>query len=275
MCIRDRSTTRASDTLDFRPRVVEFTPNSAAVSPFYPSNRNDIQTGNRIVTPNESSRFDYKHYFGRMDKVLLKSSGNIVVQKGEPSSNPKPPADDPSAMTLATIVWPPYLYNTTSAQVFLIDNRRYTMRDIGAIEDRVQNLEKVTSLSLLEQKVATLQVKDADGLDRFKSGFFADSLKSRDFVDVSSPIDIDEQRGHMRPLTDLSSIDMQVLPQTQVTPESLDFSQNFALLDEKAQKTGRMITLKYKETEFVSQNFATRVENLNPFLVYSLSLIHI
>ena len=264
-----KSTTRASDTLDFRPRVVEFTPASAAVSPFYPSNRNTIQTGNRIVTPNESSRFDYKHYFGRMDKVLLKSSGNIVVQKGEPSSNPKPPADDPSAMTLATIVWPPYLYATTSAQVFLIDNRRYTMRDIGAIEDRVQNLEKVTSLSLLEQKVATLQVKDADGLDRFKSGFFADSLKSRDFVDVSSPIDIDEQRGHMRPLTDLSSIDMQVLPQTQVTPESLDYSQDFALLDEKAKKTGRMITLQYKETEFVSQNFATRVENLNPFLVYS------
>ena len=30
-----------------------------------------------------------------------------------------------------------------------------------------------------------------------------------------------------------------------------------------------MITLDYKETAFVEQNFATRVENLNPFLVYS------
>ena len=264
-----KSGVRATDTLDFRPRVVEFTPNSAAVSPFFPSNRNTIQSGNRIVTPNENSRFKYKHYFGRMDKVLLKSTGNIIVQKGEPSSNPKPPADDPSAMTLATIVWPPYLYKTSNARVFLIDNRRYTMRDIGAIEDRVENLEKVTSLSLLEQKVATLQVRDADGLDRFKSGFFADSLKSRDFVDVASPIDIDLQRGYMRPLTDINSIDMQVLPATQQSPETLDYNENFTLLDDKAQKTGRMITLKYKDTEFVSQNFATRVENLNPFLVYS------
>ena len=264
-----KSNIRASDTLDFRPRVAIFDPSSAAVSPFFPSNRDGIQSGNRIVTPNENSRFKYKHYYGRMDKVLLKSVGKIVVQKGEPSSNPKAPADDPSAMTLATIVWPPYLYATTSAKVFLIDNRRYTMRDIGAIEDRVENLEKVTSLSLLEQKVQTLQVKDADGLDRFKSGFFADSLKSKDFVDVSSPIDIDLQRGHMRPLTDLNSIDMQVLPETQQSPETLDFSQNFGLLDSKARKTGRMITLNYEEKEFVAQNFATRVENLNPFLVYS------
>ncbi len=259
---------RASDTLDFRPRVPEFTPASASVSPFYPSNRNNF-TLDRIVTPNESSRFSYKHYFGRIDKVLLKTTGNMIVQKGTPSSNPKPPADDPNAMSLATIVWPPYLYETTSAKVFLNDNRRYTMRDIGRIEDRVDHLESITTLSLLEQKAATLQVKDADGLDRFKSGFFADSFKTKDFIDIASPIDVDVDRGHMKPLTDLNSLDLQLLPSTDQTPETLDFTQDFDLLDDNAQKTGRMITLKYKETEFVAQNFATRVENLNPYLVYS------
>mgnify|MGYP001156845344 FL=1 len=264
-----KSSIRASDTLDFRPRVATFVPGSASVSPFYPSNRDTIAANSRIVTPNESSRFKYKHYFGRMDKVILKTSGNIIVDKGIPSNNPKPPADDPSAMTLATIVWPPYLYATTSARVFLIDNRRYTMRDIGRIEDRLEHIENVTTLSLLEQKVETLQVKDADGLDRFKSGFFADGLKSKAFIDIASPVDVDFDRGHMKPLTDLSSIDMSVLPSTQQPPESLDFSQDFALLDENAQKTGRMVTLKYDERVFVEQNFATRVENLNPFLVYS------
>ena len=258
---------RASDTLDFRPRVVEFTPASASVSPFYSDNRNNF-TLDRIVTPNESSRFAYKYYFGRIDKVLLKTAGNMIVQKGTPSSNPKPPADDPNAMSLATIVWPPYLYETTSAKVFLNDNRRYTMRDIGRIEDRVDHLESITTLSLLEQKAATLQVKDADGLDRFKSGFFADSFKTKDFIDIASPVDVDTDRGHIQPLTDLNSLDLQLLPSTDQTPETLDFTQNFGLLDDNAQKTGRMITLKYKETEFVSQNFATRVENLNPYLVY-------
>ena len=33
------------------------------------------------------------------------------------------------------------------------------MRDIGYIEDRVENLEKVTSLSLLELNTQTLQIK--------------------------------------------------------------------------------------------------------------------
>jgi len=260
---------RASDTLDFRSRVVEFTPGSATVSPFFYSNRDNISVGSRIVTPNESSRFGYKHYFGRMDKLILKTSGNMFVLKGTPSSNPKPPADDGDSMTLATIVWPPYLYETSSAQVFLIDNRRYTMRDIGNLEDRVENLEKVTTLSLLEQKVQTLQVRDADGLDRFKSGYFADGLRTKDFIDISSPVDVDTVRGELRPLTDITSLDMQLLPETQQSPETLDFTEDFPLLDDKSQKTGRMITLKYKETEFVNQNFATRVENLNPFLVYN------
>ncbi len=259
---------RATDTLDFRPRVSEFTPASASISPFFPENRNNF-TLDRIVTPNETSRFKYQHYFGRIDKVILKTTGIITVKKGEPSSNPKPPVDEELGMTLATIVWPPYLYDTTSARVFLIDNRRYTMRDIGNIEDRLNNLEKVTSLSLLEQKASTLQVKDADGLDRFKSGFFADSFKTKDFVDIASPVDIDTDRGHVQPLTDIDTIDMQVLPSIQQSPETYDLGTDFALLDENAQKTGRMITLKYKETEFIQQDMATRVENLNPYLVYS------
>ena len=52
------------------------------------------------------------------------------------------------------------------------------MRDIGNIEDRVENLERITSLSLLELNTQTLQIRDADGKNRFKSGFFVDDFKS-------------------------------------------------------------------------------------------------
>ncbi|BCV08395.1 MAG: hypothetical protein CM15mL5_1670 [uncultured marine virus] len=61
------------------------------------------------------------------------------------------------------------------------------MRDIGKLEDRIENLEIVTSLSLLELDTKTLQIKDTTG-DRFKSGFFVD-----DFKDVSR-IDLDKSR---------------------------------------------------------------------------------
>ena len=121
---------RATDTLDFRPRVSTYDPSTATVSPFYPSNRL-IDSGSRIVTPNETSKFSYQVYLGRIDKVILKNVGDAVIDKGIPSANPKPPADQPDAMTLATIVWPPFLYDTSNAQVYLVDNRRYTMRDIG------------------------------------------------------------------------------------------------------------------------------------------------
>ena len=48
-------------------------------------------------------------------------------------------------MQVATINLPPYLYNPQDASLTLIDNRRFTMRDIGFIEDRVKNLEQVTT----------------------------------------------------------------------------------------------------------------------------------
>ena len=260
--------TRSSDTLDFRPRVPVFTPASASFSPYYQGSRVFADAPRRIATPNESSEFGFKHYLGRIDKLILKTSGALIVEKGTPAANPKPPVDCPTGMTLATIVMPAYLYDIENVRVYLIDNRRYTMRDIGKIEDRIENLEKVTSLSLLEQKVATLQVKDADGLDRFKSGFFADSFKSTMFVDESSPIDVDKERGELKPLRDLQSIDMQLLPATNLPPEQLDLSQNFDLLDSNTRKTGRMITLNYEDDIFVQQTFATRVENLNPFFVH-------
>ena len=41
-------------------------------------------------------------------------------------------------------------YNPRGASISLVDNRRFTMRDIGDIESRVSNLEETTTLSLLE-----------------------------------------------------------------------------------------------------------------------------
>ena len=42
------------------------------------------------------------------------------------------------------------------------------MRDIGLIEDRIENLERVTTLSLLEVNTE-LHIRDTEGIDRFKS----------------------------------------------------------------------------------------------------------
>ena len=85
-------------------------------------------------------------------------------------------------MDLATIELPAYLYNPQNARITLVDNRRYTMRDIGDIDQRVANLEETTTLSLLEVNAETLQIQDEEGRNRFKTGFFVDPFNNYDLL---------------------------------------------------------------------------------------------
>ena len=63
---------------------------------------------------------------------------------------------------------PPYTNKLSDVQIRSFDHRRYTMKDIGKIQNRVTNLERITSLSLLEKDTQTKQILDADGFDRYK-----------------------------------------------------------------------------------------------------------
>ena len=113
------------------------------------------------------------------------TQGYFQVIKGVSSQNPVIPTDIETAMTIATIELPPYLYDTKDAVITTVDNRRYTMRDIGGLETRIENLEELTSLSLLELDTKSLQIQDADGLSRFKTGFFVDDFKNTNLLAVS------------------------------------------------------------------------------------------
>jgi hypothetical protein len=259
---------RSSDTLDFRPRVPIFTSNSS--SPFDFASRS--LTSTRILSPNESSLLGYDYYLARIDKLYLDTNKNFILEKGISSNTPKEPEKNDAVMEIATIKLPPYLYNPANAVVTLKDNRRYTMRDIGLIEDRVENLERVTSLSLLEVNTQTLQIQDADGNNRFKSGFFVDDFKNYSFINRGlSSIRVNTATNEITPVTSRNSLKSQIAPESAVTDENLDFSENFKLLDPNVVKTGKAVTLKYESIGWIEQAFATTVENVNPFnvIVYS------
>jgi len=260
---------RASDTLDFRPRVSVF--NSNTSSPFDFSSRSFGQDPKIIMSPNESALLGYQFYLGRIDKLYLDKNGNFIVQEGTPSLNPKQ-SDKPSdVMEIATITLPPYLYNPKDAIISLSDNRRYTMRDIGKIENRVENLERVTSLSLLELNTQTLQIQDSQGLNRFKTGFFVDDFKNSDLINSKSSIEVDTENGELRTKVARNSINLKPVPASNTPDQDLDFGTNFQLFDSNVQKTGDLITLKYESVEWIGQLFATKVENVNPFHVISYS----
>ena len=252
---------RASDTLDFRPRVAD-NPGTSA-SPFAFSSRNFSTAINYNLKAGESSLLGYDFYLPRIDRVYLDKFSGIIVTKGISSLNPNPPenaSDD--LMQIAEISLPAYLYNVDDAEITLIDNRRYTMRDIGTLEDRVENLERVTSLSLLEINTEALRIEDADGNNRFKSGFFVDDFADRTLLDGDlTSADTDSNQLTPRKLS--NSATLIPLPLT----EGVDLNTDYTLLDPNVQKTGNIITLKYNSVDWISQELATRVENVNPFHV--------
>ena len=262
-------TIRSSDTLDFRPRVAEFT--STTSSPFSFTSRNFAAAGvnpTLVVSPGESSLVGYDFYLPRIDKVVLNKEGFFSIIKGTSAINPKEPANVDDAMEIGSIYLPAYLYDPRDAKVVMVDNRRYTMRDIGEIEDRVENLESTTSLSLLELDTKTLQVRDADGLDRFKSGFFVDDFKGADRLDrAQTTADIDTSDNELVTPIDFHSLSPQLALDPSINLETANFSENLDLLDPNVQKTGDLITLKYTEKSWIEQPLATRVENVNPFNV--------
>ena len=264
-----KNNVRASDTIDFRPRV---TPYTGTESPFAFQHRVFGASGNVnpsfIVTPNESSIIGYNYYLPRIDKVVLDDDGELTVLKGVSNVNPIEPIHDKNHMDIATITLPAYLYDPDDATIKMVDNQRYTMRDIGGLEDRIENLEITTSLSLLELDTKTLQVQDADGLSRFKSGFFVDDFKNADLLDnnnLDCKVTVDSGRKELNVPIDLWSISPQVALDLSINSDTADFSENLALLDNNCRKTGEIITLNYSEVEAFNQPLASRVENVNPF----------
>ena len=266
---------RATDTLDFRPRVSPTS--STASSPFAFTSRDFSVSGSTpslVVSPEGDSRLGYSYFLPRIDKLVLSRGeeyeGDFAILKGVSSLNPKPPALIDGAMHLATIELPAYLYNSSDAKVTLIENRRYTMRDIGKLEDRIENLEIATSLSLLELDTKTLQIKDTTG-DRFKSGFFVDDFKDVSRIDLENQdtkINIDAENSELISPLDEYSIKPLLGASESIDLNTADYSQNLPLLDSNVQKTGDLITLKYSEIKAdIGNPQASRVENVNPYEV--------
>ena len=140
-----------------------------------------------------------------------------------------------------------------SASITLASYKRYQMSDINKLEKRIENLEFYTSLSLLENETLNMQITDADGLNRFKSGFFVD-----DFSDTENQLkktivknSIDYHNGELRPAPFTTELDLKI--------DNTSFN--------GIRRTGQVLTLDYTEVVHVSQLYATRVENVTPYLV--------
>lgn len=230
-------------------------------------NTGDPTSGLNIPAYGKNFEASFTRYLPRKDLVMITPDGNLKVKEGLSAQAPQTPLWPDNAMVLAVINVPPYpslssdqldqlmpinklsknLVRDTSTAISgsIVTNRRYTMRDIGTLDQRITNLEYYTQLSLLEKVAKDLTVTDSNGLDRFKNGIFVDPFSDFSLGDVSNPeysIAIDSTKGVARP---------RIIREVVSIKFNSDISNN-------VQKTGRLITIDYDEVSFLEQPYATK-----------------
>ena len=176
------------DSLDFRPRVDDAStlPGSTSGSDFERSYNGAGGSPIDIPEFNSDITTDFEFYLSRIDKIFITRNGDLKVIKGASSLNPLAPQNLEGNLHLATLEIPAYTLDTDEVIINKQDNRRFTMRDIGRLEKRIQNVEYYTQLSLLEADAQSLQIQDANGFDRFKNGFVVDNFTGHNVGDVGN-----------------------------------------------------------------------------------------
>ena len=210
-----------------------------------------LQTNEDIPDADTSITANTIFYLPRKDKLTLTKDRVYKVLNGVSAENTILPADDDDAMTLYSLDIPAYTFNSSDVDTQYVDNRRFTMRDIGKIEKRVDTLEYYTALSLLEKEASDLSVKDyATNLERFKNGILVDSFNGHNIGDVSHAdfaIAVDQELKELRP------------------PFSSDSFKFTTALGANTQKTGDLVTLRYSSSNLVVQPLCSNTETINPF----------
>ena len=131
--------------------------------------------------------------------------GTGLGPDGNPSDDPKEPQAPVDAVEIASLELPAFVRDVSEIKIHKKKHKRFTMADIGRLEQRLEQVEYYTSLSLLEQDTANLQVTDSDGLNRFKSGFFVDNFKKHDAHQIGHPdfsASIDQRDGILSEFSD-------------------------------------------------------------------------
>ena len=267
---------RNTDLIDVRPRVSNYSVSAGAASPFEFEGRtfdNGNHSSKHIISSDQNTIIKYDYYLGRADRVYLTKDGDIQVNLGAPSDLPELPDVLPGALNIANIFSPPYLFNTKDSKTKFIQHKRYQMTDISKLETRVKNLEYYTSLNMLEQNTLNTFVSDVNGLNRFKSGIFIDNFSSFTPQDVSIGIrnSIDPLNKVLRPAHYSTAVNLQVgnsaIPGIGVETDANTDSRFAALSGQGVRRTGDVISLDYTEVAEITQPYATRVENVTPFLI--------
>ena len=239
------------DCIDFRPRRENAT-----------NDMNDTATIEAIPCPDPDGTItsSFSYYLSRVDKIALTKDRKFKILRGESSLVPVAPPDDEDSMTLYTLNIPAYTFALSDITTRYIDNKRFTMRDIGKLEKRIERMEYYTALTILEKETASREFSTGNARDSlfnvtgtaFKNGILVDSFSGHSVGDVLNDdynISVEYAQKEMRP---------------GFYYDNHRFSYSLAHSN-NVTKTGDLITLPYSDTDFIVQPLSSSTATLNPF----------
>ena len=240
----DGSKVNLRNVLDFRPVV---------------SSSGDFASGskiNELPRPTDLITFDANYYQGQAAKVSIDTIGQIKVTRGDAAIEPKLPKTPENAIDLFHVIMNPYVVDDNDIQSKQLSYKRFTMADIGKLENRLSRLEETTALSLLELETSQFDVFDSAGLSRNKSGFFVDNFRDQFRADVANfdyRASIDPISNEMRPSFTNRNVGLFY---------DSDHSENSNVV-----RRGDNLYLRYDEISYMKNDYVTGTENVNPFAV--------
>jgi hypothetical protein len=263
------------DSIDFRPKR---------------DNGATTLSNNQIPDPDATMEMTYDYYLGRFDKIIATSDKQFIVKKGVSAIYPKVPSDESNGMSLYILGIPPYTANVKDVQIKYLDNKRYTMRDIGKLEKRINTLEYYTQLSLLEKQAKDTSIPDSTNQEKFKNGFAVDPFTSADIFATTAATWSQRRWGwwsswfngsntfsaaasnyNDNSIAQAANIDFKAAIDPINQELRAPFTVNFSGFDTSTKtntvKTGDLVTLGFSEAIAIQQSLATTYTNINPFNV--------
>ena len=258
------------DAYDFRPRVEDVAGSSSTLETVDEITGNSFDFFSRqydgtgastvdVPKPGSTVQSDYEFHLAKIAAIFLNDRGDIGIKVSASSETPVRPDVPDNVMKLAYINLSPFTFTVTDdVRISRVRNQRFTMKDIGVLSRRVGNLEKMTTLSLLEKDAQSFEVLDANGLNRFKSGFVVDNFQGHRVGDAASKDyknSMDFRAGELRAKHITKPVDLE----ENVTSDDARTTAGY-------QKTGDLLTLPYTEVILTEQPFASTVERVAPFV---------
>lgn len=164
------------DYLDFRPSR---TPGST-----------DFGERFRLPIRGDNVTYDASFYLPQRGVIHLTKTGasnepaTVGIRLGQASFNPEYPVMSKESIILARVDFNPYMVNEEDVTITYQQNKRYTMKDIGRLDQKIEDLREFTARSLKEFEATKYVAYDSDGFQRIQAGIVVDEFADHNRSDI-------------------------------------------------------------------------------------------